>query len=475
MQQVTVPGKQRIGRLVSLVPAACLIGVCLVLPAAPLTAQQLPAGQHPQALDTVLRRPIHLDYLLYLPRGCGRDDTRWPLILFLHGGLGRGDDLARVMWYPIPAHLAEDDSFPFIVVTPQCPEGRMWTDPEALGALLDEVIARYPVDPDRVYLVGYSMGGHGAWFTAYTCPERFAAMAVMSGQGNPWFASRLAQVPVWIFHGARDGTIPVSESRRMADALWQEGGEVRLTIRPEQVHRPPTWAEHEELFAWFLTRSLAAREGGPSRIERGAILQAVPAEIDPAASYLFYLHGRIVSADDTRPEHEQFGIYAYDEIVTALADSGFTVISEARPAGTEVAACARTVAGGIERLLEAGVPPERVTVVGASMGGVIAYHVSAFLQRAGVRYVLLASCSEDLRSNTIGQGYLLWGDVLSIRDATDELSSSCRPFADASPHLGRFEEIVLDLGLGHGLLYRPLPAWLAPTVRWARTVTIEER
>ena len=172
--------------------------------------------------------------------------------------MGRGDDIEKVMWYPIPNMLTENDTFPFVVVTPQCPSGEMWTDTEALVALLDEVIAEYFVAPDRVYLIGYSMGAHGAWYLAYKHPERFAAVAPMSGMTNVWWASRIKDIPIWVFHGAQDTLVPVSETEEMVRALEKEGGSVRVRIDPERGHRPPSQEQHEELFRWLLEQSRIA-------------------------------------------------------------------------------------------------------------------------------------------------------------------------------------------------------------------------
>ncbi|MBN2431817.1 MAG: alpha/beta fold hydrolase [Acidobacteria bacterium] len=217
------------------------------------------AGENPSAhrqekrFGTVIQRSVALRYLLYLPAGYNAASQRWPLILYLHGGRGRGDDLAKVGWYPVPRMLDEGKhDIPFIVVVPQCPAGETWTDTDALAALVDEVVATHAVDPARVYLIGYSMGGHGAWYLAYKHPERFAAVAPMSGPANPWWAGRLKDIPFWVFHGAGDDTIPPRESEEMVQALREAGGNVRFTLHPTRRHSPPSEPEHLELFQWLL-------------------------------------------------------------------------------------------------------------------------------------------------------------------------------------------------------------------------------
>lgn len=115
-------------------------------------------GQHAATLETRLVRPVSLRYLLHLPRDYGRDPARrWPLILYLHGGSLRGDDVDTVRVWGLPRRAEREPDLPFIVVSPQAPRGTLWTDTEALVALLDEVAARHAVDPDRIYLTGHSV------------------------------------------------------------------------------------------------------------------------------------------------------------------------------------------------------------------------------------------------------------------------------------------------------------------------------
>ena len=124
-----------------------------------------------------------LDYLLYLPRNYQSTRLRWPLMLFLHGAGESGTNLAKVKIHGPPKLVETNQSFPFILVSPQSP-GRGW-DPEALNALLDEMMSRYRVDKERVYLTGLSMGGYGTWTLAAAHPDKFAAIAPICGGGNP--------------------------------------------------------------------------------------------------------------------------------------------------------------------------------------------------------------------------------------------------------------------------------------------------
>jgi predicted peptidase len=157
--------------------------------------------------------------------------------------------------------VAAGANFPFIVVSPQCPDGKIWSDDLLLG-LLDEIERNYAVDTRRVYLTGLSMGGFGTWSLGLSHPEKFAAIAPICGGGNlitPLLAdkSQLSTLPVWAFHGAKDPVVPVEESQRMVDLLKKSGvKEVKLTIYPEAQH--DSWTQtyaNPELFAWFLEHS----------------------------------------------------------------------------------------------------------------------------------------------------------------------------------------------------------------------------
>jgi len=172
-------------------------------------------------------------------------------------------------FFDVPAQVAQDDRVvfqgierredsPFILVCPQCPRDQWW-DNDVLNALLDEIIARHPVDTECVYLTGISMGGFGTWSLAIEHPERFAAIAPICGGGPPYVAHRLERTPVWAFHGARDDIVPLQESERMVEAVRAAGGDAKLTIYPEAGHN--SWTEtykNPELYEWFLGHRRAA-------------------------------------------------------------------------------------------------------------------------------------------------------------------------------------------------------------------------
>jgi len=198
---------------------------------------------------------ISLRYLISLPVGYNDSPEKWPLLLYLHGGMGRGNDFKKLYWYPVPKMILEKKyNLSFIVLIPQCPDGKMWSDMELIevNELLKNTIKSYHVDSTRVYAIGYSMGGNGVLALAYYAPNIFAAIAPMSGYYTTWWASKIKNIPSWFFHGAKDDHVAVRESDEMVDSLKKEGAEVKYSRNNEGIHSPPTEKEHLELFEWLL-------------------------------------------------------------------------------------------------------------------------------------------------------------------------------------------------------------------------------
>ena len=193
------------------------------------------------------------------------------------------------------------------------------------------------------------------------------------------------------------------------------------------------------------------------------IFADVPAEVDPGARHLIYLHGAIIETEGVRPTHPRFGVYEYEEILATFAERGFIVISEARPAGTARTAYAAVVVGQVEALLAAGVPPEHVTVVGFSKGGGIAITASSLLANDRLNFVFMGACGPwyESRPEIVPRGRLL-----GLREASDELVGGCETLFDRTVG-GERREVVTELGGGHGAFYRPNPEWIEPVVEWA--------
>lgn len=199
---------------------------------------------------------VSTNYLLYLPKDYLDNSESYPLVLFLHGAGERGNDLEKVKVHGLPRLINEGKEFPFIVVSPQCPEEVFWST-DVLSALLDEIEANYRVDKNRIYVTGLSMGGNGTWSLALAQPNRFAAIAPVCGWSVPSVACTIKHIPIWVFHGAKDNVVPLNASEVMVERLKTCEGNVKFTVYPEANH--DSWTEtynNEELYKWFLEQSL---------------------------------------------------------------------------------------------------------------------------------------------------------------------------------------------------------------------------
>ncbi len=207
---------------------------------------------------------------------------QYPLVFFLHGAGERGSDNEAQLVHGADLFARADlrEKYPAIVVFPQCAredywvrigerrEGRaFWSFPfyeqptpsmQLATALLDEMRTTEAVDPYRIYLMGLSMGGFGAFDLLARYPESFAAAAPICGGGNTRMARHYApHTSLWIFHGAKDEVVPVENSRRMYRQLQQLGAEVRYTEYPQANHNSwdSAFAE-KELLPWMFAQSL---------------------------------------------------------------------------------------------------------------------------------------------------------------------------------------------------------------------------
>ena len=215
-----------------------------------MTAADL--NQTKESFSVEVTKTFAYKYLKYLPEGYDVK-KKFPLLLFLHGGGERGNNLEQATKHGPPKLIRQGKQFPFIVVSPQCPKGSRWSA-EGLDAMLDDIIGKHAVDESRIYCTGLSMGGHGTWALGGLNPKRFAALVPICGSGSRSDARQIGKTPVWVFHGAKDRVVPLSESQRMVDALKRRGGEPKFTIYPEAKH--DSWTEtynNPKLYEWLLS------------------------------------------------------------------------------------------------------------------------------------------------------------------------------------------------------------------------------
>jgi len=208
-------------------------------------------------------------YRLYMPKDLP-EGKRVPLVLFLHGAGERGDDnLAQLKHGVTDLVRYATTKEPVIIIAPQCPNGQQWVNtnwsaprhsmpampsvPMKLALLLlQDAMAKRPVDPSRVYVTGISMGGYGTWDIIQRKPDLFAAALPICGGGDSGRADTIKKIPIWTFHGDKDGAVPVTRSRDMVEKLKACGGNIQYREYPGAGHDvwTRTYADPAVL-SWF--------------------------------------------------------------------------------------------------------------------------------------------------------------------------------------------------------------------------------
>ena len=201
-----------------------------------------------------------------------------------------------------------------------------------------------------------------------------------------------------------------------------------------------------------------------STAEAGEAYSEFPPNVDPDGVYVIYSHGRIVEGNNSKPVHERWGVYDFPAIKRALAkNDSFNLIARHRPENADLAGEAEQLVSWVRRLLDGGVQPENITLVGFSRGGEITAVASSQLNPLAVNTVLLATCwrggVQERASITFS------GRFLSIFETTD-LAQTCERIAARSDGLVSFDEIEISTGKEHGAFYTPLQEWTGPLLRW---------
>lgn len=201
---------------------------------------------------------ISVPYLQYLPKKFKAEDkdTKWPLMIFLHGrGESNGPLDIVTKWGP-PKKAKNGDKLPFILISPQCPKEDRWssdTQMERIQKLIAHIRKEYPIDDKQIILTGLSMGGYGSWELAAREPDMFAAVMPICGGGKTGNASKLKDVNIWAYHGTEDNVVPYQLSVDMVDAIKKAGGKkIKLTSVEGAGHN--SWSaayEDRKVWKWF--------------------------------------------------------------------------------------------------------------------------------------------------------------------------------------------------------------------------------
>ncbi len=231
--------------------AICLVGGMSIFPNRS-TATELKVLRLPGVVKEKARL-LNQEYLAATPE-VAHGDKKYPLLIFLHGAGGRGSDIQKVKRIAQAAlmgmerYAGEPSIFVAPQVIPGAPGNRQSWVPDELNVFLEHLKSTLPIDSNRIYLTGNSMGGFGTWYWASHSPKQFAAAAPIVGglgEGGPkeitpnldQWANNLVNLPLWAFHGEQDRVVPADRSKRMIDMIQKQGGKLaRLTIFPNEGH-----------------------------------------------------------------------------------------------------------------------------------------------------------------------------------------------------------------------------------------------
>lgn len=215
-----------------------------------------------------------LPYLLLRPADYQPDSSKkYPLLIFLHGAGERGNDNRAQITHGKDFLLAAAKQHGCFVIAPQCPRNARWVEVDwsarshlmsekpsvPMGLLLDllpKIRDEFAIDADRIYVMGLSMGGYGAWDMIQRHPDLLAVAVPICGGGDATKVERIARLPVWAFHGNQDPIVPTSRSHDMIEAMRKAGGSPRYTESPGVGH--DVWGVafgDPELAKWLFAQS----------------------------------------------------------------------------------------------------------------------------------------------------------------------------------------------------------------------------
>ncbi len=199
-----------------------------------------------------------IPYIIEPPDDADTPHAGWPLIIYLHGTTERGSNLEKLTRRGPLAYRAEGGRFRCYVAAPLCPATTIWHRlHDELQQWLDELLMTYSIDPNRITLTGFSLGGSAALDWAYRSPDRFAALVPVAGvdvpddRRNPCV---LASIPMWIIAGRKDKVVPASGAEAFMALMKLCGTEPRYTLYDtNHVETAKRAYRNPQLYDWMLS------------------------------------------------------------------------------------------------------------------------------------------------------------------------------------------------------------------------------
>lgn len=188
----------------------------------------------------------------------------------------------------------------------------------------------------------------------------------------------------------------------------------------------------------------------------------IPSLIDNSDKYLFFLHNYFVEKNG--PD----GACKYYDLLQAFVDNGYTVISEVRTGEVVPSEYARKIVTQVKILLDAGVPPENITIAGHSKGGVITLCVASQLENPKIGFIVMAGCGIKPLAKSYPNYSKLKGKCLSIYAVSDPIAGSCQKIFSKAIAGFSNEEIKLESDKGHQLFFQPEDSWFKPVMAWLK-------
>lgn len=249
--------------------AICLSAITFLHASCSMAKDPLPLDKHVFKDDAGKTLP----YQLMKPEKID-PAKKYPLVVFLHGAGERGTDNAAQLVHGVPQFASKEnrEKYPCFLIAPQCPVSAKWaevdwsanshtmpkevSEPGRLTLLLIETLLKeQPIDPKRIYITGLSMGGYGTWDLIVRKPNLFAAAAPVCGGADEATAEKIKHIPIWCFHGGKDGVVKPERSRNMIAALEKAGAKPKYTEYPSVGHDSwnPAYKD-PEFYKWLFAQ-----------------------------------------------------------------------------------------------------------------------------------------------------------------------------------------------------------------------------